>query len=161
MTTPLDVSAAVILNHGRLLLATRRPGGHLAGYWEFPGGKVHSDETLADCIQREIHEELHMQVAQASALFSITHCYPEKTIRLWFMRCEIAPEHAEPQCQEGQQAAWFDARALAALSLAPADQAMLDWLRQLPHGGADSPQVIDQEGTELFRRWLLSAHQEQ
>lgn len=155
MSAPLDVCAAVVIRNGRILLATRRPGGHLAGRWEFPGGKQHDNETLADCITRELREELDLQVTQASLLFSIIHRYPEKTIRLWFMRCELAATDGAVRCLEGQEAGWFAAAELHDLPLAPADHAVLAWL-----GGNDAAapelHVANVSGTEELRQWLCS-----
>ena len=62
----LDVCAAVVVaDDGRLLLATRRPGSHLAGKWEFHGGKVHPGESLEDCMRREAAEELGLLLTAA------------------------------------------------------------------------------------------------
>jgi 8-oxo-dGTP diphosphatase len=155
MSTPLHVCAAVAIAQGRLLLATRRPGGHLAGRWEFPGGKQEPRETAAECIRRELHEELNLQVKEATPLFSLLHHYPEKSIRLCFMRCELSGDLSALRCLEGQQAAWFSADDLHLLALAPADLAALNWLT---HGGAATPelQVIDKDGTAALRQWLRS-----
>jgi len=155
MSAPLDVCAAVVIRNGRILLATRRPGGHLAGRWEFPGGKQHDNETLADCITRELREELDLQVTQAFPLFSIVHRYPEKTIRLWFMRCELITADSAVRCLEGQEAGWFAATELKNLPMAPADHAVLAWL------GGDAPAasellIADACGTEELRQWLRS-----
>jgi len=154
MSAALDVCAAVAIRNGRILLATRRPGSHLVGRWEFPGGKRHGNETLADCITRELREELDLQVTQASPLFSIIHRYPEKTIRLWFMRCELADTDGTLRCLEGQDAGWFAAAELKDLSFAPADLAALTWLKGKD---AATPElhVADVGGTEELRQWLL------
>jgi hypothetical protein len=56
MTQPLDVSAALLFRNGQLLIAQRPPGGHLAGLWEFPGGKREPGETWEDCLRRELVE---------------------------------------------------------------------------------------------------------
>jgi 8-oxo-dGTP diphosphatase len=153
MSAPLDVCAAVIIHDDRILLATRRPGGHLAGRWEFPGGKQHVNETLADCIARELREELDLQARGASLLFSIVHRYPEKTVRLWFMRCDLLTDASALRCLEGQKAGWFTANELKDLPLAPADHAVLAWL-----GGDDAAtperRVADADGTNELRQWL-------
>ena len=78
----INVCAAVLLHEGKLLLTTRRPGGHLAGCWEFPGGKVNADETLEACIVRELKEELALSVNCVGELFSLAFDYPEKSIKL-------------------------------------------------------------------------------
>ena len=88
MTSPwINVCAAVVMRGRRFLLATRPDGTHLAGHWEFPGGKMHAGETLAACIIRELEEELGVTVAEPVEIAVIEHAYPEKRIRLHFMRC--------------------------------------------------------------------------
>lgn len=118
--TELDVCAAVIRRGNRLLLATRPPGSHLAGKWEFPGGKCHPGETLAACIVREIQEELGVTMHRPVLLCSLRHTYPDKAIRLHFLLGELAPE-AVPHGHEGQECGWFARTELRELDLAGAD----------------------------------------
>ena len=49
----LNVTAAIIEKEGKVLAARRKPGSHLAGYWEFPGGKLEEGETPEECLRRE------------------------------------------------------------------------------------------------------------
>ncbi len=116
----LDVCAAVIRRGNRLLLATRPPGSHLAGKWEFPGGKCHPGETLEACIVREIQEELGVTMLRPVLLCSLRHTYPDKAIHLHFMLGELAPE-AVPHGHEGQECGWFARAELGKLDLAGAD----------------------------------------
>ncbi|MFA6931899.1 MAG: (deoxy)nucleoside triphosphate pyrophosphohydrolase [Lentisphaeria bacterium] len=129
MNCPLEVCAAVIFHGGRLLLATRRPGGHLAGKWEFPGGKVKAGETLVACINRELQEELGLPVQQASLLFDVQHHYPEKTIHLHFLLCEIDSDKAVHP-REGQLVAWFQADQLPLQNMVPADRIAIEHIRR-------------------------------
>lgn len=64
MSEPIDVTAAVIRRDGRILVAQRGPKSHLAGFWEFPGGKfdLELDKDLPGCLKREIEEELGVKV---------------------------------------------------------------------------------------------------
>ena len=117
----VDVCAAVVMRGRRFLLATRPDGTHLAGQWEFPGGKVHAGETLAACIVRELEEELGVTVSGPAEIAVVEHEYPEKRIRLHFMRCTLA-ESAELKPQDGQQAGWFTPEEMAGLELAGADR---------------------------------------
>lgn len=124
----LVVCAAVVLQRQRFLLCRRPPGSHLAGHWEFPGGKVHEGESLEACIARELHEELGLKVVAARFLTTIDHDYPEKRIALHFLRCRLVPRQ-RPVPTEGQEAGWFTRRELPALELAPADRRFVDWLQ--------------------------------
>ena len=64
---------------GEILIARRQAGQHLAGLWEFPGGKVEAEEKDEVALKRELNEELGINVRSASHLFDIDHEYPEKT----------------------------------------------------------------------------------
>ncbi len=61
--TRLVVTAAVIERGGRYLVTRRQKGVHLEGLWEFPGGKCDAGESLADCLRRELREELGVDAA--------------------------------------------------------------------------------------------------
>lgn len=131
MAERIEVCAAVVLRGDRLLLATRRPGAHLEGKWEFPGGKIKSGETANACIEREMQEELQLQVHCHGELYSLDFDYPEKSVRLHFMLCHTDGE-ANPA--EGQHAGWFTAPEALALDLAPADSEALDYFKQASVG---------------------------
>src|SRR6185369_202540 len=83
----IEVAAGVVFRDGRVLITQRRPGGHLGGLWEFPGGKRESGETFARCLRRELMEELGIEAEVGECLGSVTHRYPGKTVRLKFYRC--------------------------------------------------------------------------
>lgn len=160
--TVVDVCAAVIFRGGRFLLATRPPGSHLAGQWEFPGGKVKTGESLTECMARELHEELGVRPAQMTPLFSILHHYPEKTVRLHFIRCLLAPQ-AHPDGREGQQTGWFAAAEIPWKALAAADRTLLEQIRggewrEAGNGETEQPEVpmaLDPRFVRNFQTWLL------
>ena len=134
--TELDVCAAVIRRGQRLLLATRPAGTHLAGKWEFPGGKRLPEESLEECIVREIREELGVTVRNPILLCRIRHTYPAKTIRLQFLGCELSPD-AEPHGHDGQEWGWYGLPEMPALDLAGADA---EFLRRLTAPPEDDEQ---------------------
>src|ERR1051325_7823323 len=88
-TPPLviEVAAGVVFHEGRMLITQRRPDDHLGGLWEFPGGKRERGETFEACLQRELKEELGIEVEVGEWLDSVTHSYPDRTISLKFYRC--------------------------------------------------------------------------
>lgn len=89
MTNTIKVTAAIITRADAVLLARRKPGAGLAGYWEFPGGKIEPGETACRCLERELLEELGL-VARAGAVFAENlHAYPDKTVHLIALRAEI------------------------------------------------------------------------
>lgn len=124
--SPIPVCAAVICEDGRWLLAERRAGSHLERHWEFPGGKIHAGETPAECIVREIHEELGVEIECQGEVAVIRHDYPEKSVELRFLECRILS--GTPHGREGQAVGWFSRAEIAGLTLAPADIAFLKHL---------------------------------
>ena len=153
----IEVCAAVILQDDRLLLATRRPGGHLAGKWEFPGGKIADGETTAECIARELEEELRLKVADATELFRMEYAYPEKTVGLHFMLCRLA-EKSTGKPAEGQNCGWFTAAEATALDLAPADERAIFLMRDAAEGNPhDEVTCLDiVKAKHLMDFWLTA-----
>lgn len=127
-TRAIDVSAALVFRNGRLLIAQRPPGGHLAGLWEFPGGKVEPGETWEQCLRRELIEELDVETFVGPLYQEILHEYPGKTVRLRFFTCRI-PSGAEPQPLGCADLRWISREELGAFEFPPADAALLDRLR--------------------------------
>jgi mutator protein MutT len=126
MDQPVSVAAGLIFRKGKLLITQRPAGSHLQGLWEFPGGKCESNETLPECLQREIFEELGVAVNVRGCLETLEHAYPEKTVRLSFFRCELAV--GEPEGMEGQAIAWISPEQLGDYSFPEADAKLLQKL---------------------------------
>ena len=119
------VTAAVIEHDGRLLVTRRLKGTHLEGYWEFPGGKCDPGETHADCLTRELREELAVPAAVGEEMLAVTHRYPDRVIELHFFRCRLS---GTPVPQLGQEMRWVTRRELASLPLPPADADLVELL---------------------------------
>jgi mutator protein MutT len=124
------VAAAVVERDGAFLLTRRLDGTHLAGHWEFPGGKRHAGEALQDCLVREIREELDADVDVGREILAAVHEYPEGTIELHFFRCEL---RTKPRPTLGQGMRWVALHDLPAVRLPPAD----DELVRMLTGGVD------------------------
>jgi 8-oxo-dGTP diphosphatase len=121
------VTAAVIERSGRFLVTRRQDGVHLAGYWEFPGGKCHPGEGLAPCMMRELREELDVDVEVGDELLSTTHDYPDRRVELHFLRCALL---SEPLPQLGQDMRWVARRDLTMLEFPAADTELIRMLTQ-------------------------------
>lgn len=124
----VHVVAGVLRNAAdRILLAQRLPGKHLAGGWEFPGGKVEPGETRFDTLKRELHEELGVEVQGARPLLCVRHAYPERVILLdvWIVTQYLG----EPLGQEGQPLRWCAREDLPHAELLPADKPIVTALR--------------------------------
>jgi len=92
----IDVAAALVFRDGKVLITRRRVGAHLGGLWEFPGGKREPNEAFETCLQRELREELGIEVAVGELVESLTHSYPEKTVHLKFFRCRWTEHEPQP-----------------------------------------------------------------
>jgi 8-oxo-dGTP diphosphatase len=113
---------------GRLLLAQRPAGKHLAGLWEFPGGKVEPGEADAAALARELQEELGCMVTVGVALSPVRHDYGGRLIELRPYLCRVAALSAAPRGCEGQALAWVTAADLVGYSMPPADEPILaEW----------------------------------
>jgi 8-oxo-dGTP diphosphatase len=119
------VTAAIIIRNGRFLV-TRRPAGvHLEGHWEFPGGKCEPGETLAQCMVRELREELAVYAEVRGEVLTTAHDYPDRRVELHFLRCRIM---GEPRPQQGQEMRWVARSALPGLQFPPADAELIQVL---------------------------------
>ena len=116
------VVAAIIQRDESFLLTLRPDGTHLAGHWEFPGGKVDPHETHHEALRREVFEELDAVVEVGDLAHTVTHAYPEKTVRLFFYRCEL---RGEPKPMMGQEMRWVHKRQLAQLPFPEADRELI------------------------------------
>jgi mutator protein MutT len=125
-SAPIVVTAAVIERDGRSLVTRRPDGVHLAGLWEFPGGKCGHAEPLTRCLEREILEELGTPCRVGPEVFTITHEYPERTVELHFFECAL---DGEPRPLINQEMRWVRREDLAALDFPAADAALIEALR--------------------------------
>ena len=116
------VTAALIECEGRYLVTRRQPGVHLEGYWEFPGGKCGRAESLSECLERELREELAVDARVGLEVFTTTHAYAERRVELHFFQCELA---GRPSPQLGQEMRWVPTSELTALVFPPADSELI------------------------------------
>ena len=130
MNRPIVVAAGLLFREGKLRITQRPAAGHLAGLWEFPGGKCEPGETLPECLQRELHEELGIVVNVRECVETLEHTYPEKTVQLSFYRCALVM--GEPEGREGQAMKWVNSEELDGISFPEADARLLEQLKSNP-----------------------------
>jgi 8-oxo-dGTP diphosphatase len=125
----LVVAAALVDDDNRVLIAQRPPGKPMAGLWEFPGGKLRTGETPEAALQRELREELGIDISAAClAPFTFaSHRYPEFHLLMPVYLCRRW--HGTPQPQEGQRLAWVRPLRLAEYPMPPADVPLVAMLR--------------------------------
>lgn len=125
----IQVAAGLIVREGHYLIARRRADTHLGGLWEFPGGKRESGESLEDCLQRELREELGVDVTLPVHFRVIRHAYPGKTVELHFFRCAIS--RGEAQALDCEEVRWVLPGELTDYEFPPADRPLLEALQAL------------------------------
>ena len=129
MAAVLVVAAALCDPQGRILIAQRPATKHMAGRWEFPGGKVAAGESEPQALIRELREELGVQVREPQFCLRLTHSYPDRTVEL---SCWIVRDFAgEPQGLDGQQLKWVPAAELAQQDILEADLPFIEALQRL------------------------------
>jgi 8-oxo-dGTP diphosphatase len=121
------VTAAIIRRDGRYLVTRRPSGTHLAGVWEFPGGKCDDGESLTSCMARELDEELGIKATVGAEVFTITHDYPDRRVELHFFECQTTDD---PSPLLGQEMQWVAGEQLAGLEFPPADAELIRMLAQ-------------------------------
>jgi len=121
-----QVTAAVIVEHGRLLLTRRPPGDHLAGLWELPGGKVEPGETPQECLARELVEELAMTSDVGELLASVTYHYAHGSFELLAYRVTRMSDY---ELHVHDESVWVRLGEVAGFSLAPADVLLIEQLQ--------------------------------
>jgi mutator protein MutT len=121
------VAAAVIDAEGRALIAQRPRGKHLAGGWEFPGGKLEPGEERLAGLARELREELGITIATPRPLIRVRHAYPscEVLLDIWVVK----RYSGEPRGLDGQALRWCTQDELATAELLPADKPIVAALR--------------------------------
>ncbi len=127
------IGVAVIWNdQGQILIDRRRELGLMGGMWEFPGGKVETGETIEECIQREILEELGIEIAVGDRLITIDHDYTKFRVTLTVHHCSHLT--GEPQPIECDEIRWVNLEELESLHLSRS---------QHPNNQRPPPAIID------------------
>ncbi|MCW8865987.1 MAG: 8-oxo-dGTP diphosphatase MutT [Colwellia sp.] len=104
-------------------LTKRLEHSHQGGKWEFPGGKVESNETVAQALARELKEEIAIEVLSCQPLINIKHDYTDKKVLL---DVYIVDHYVgEPSAQEGQGQGWFSLTELQKLDFPAANQTII------------------------------------
>jgi 8-oxo-dGTP diphosphatase len=121
------IAGALFDSQGRVLIAQRPPGKHMAGGWEFPGGKLEPGEQPLAGLQRELREELGVDVHQALPLIAYEHAYADRRVLLdlWL----VSRFTGTPASLDNQALQWVSLDDLATVGLLEADLPMIPALR--------------------------------
>ena len=126
----LVVAAALYDRDGRILIAERPAGKHMAGRWEFPGGKVNAGESEADALTRELREELGIEVASSHPFMRLAHSYADRDVELSMWIVERFA--GEPQGLDGQRLKWVQPARLSDEDILEADRPFVEALKERP-----------------------------
>ncbi len=126
---PVLVAAAVLIRDGRVLITQRKAGTHLAGLWEFPGGKVEAEEDPRSALVRELREEVGVKAQVGRAFDVVFHRYPSKSVLLLFYEVSLASDSPEPQALDVAAVRWAAHAELRDDEFPPADVDILAQVR--------------------------------
>jgi 8-oxo-dGTP diphosphatase len=129
MSNRIRVVAAVIKKEDKYLITRRAPSKHLAGFWEFPGGKIEEGETPEACLIREIDEELDITVSVRAFFMENEHIYPSKKIILIAFFCEMTA--GEITLKDHDKFEWVSKEQFDHYKFAPADIPFVKALQSL------------------------------
>ena len=122
----VDVAVGVLIDaEGRFLLTSRPQGKVYAGWWEFPGGKLETGESVQQALRRELHEELGITIGDAVPWQVTRMDYAHARVRLHF--CRVHDWRGEFEMRERQAMAW-QSLPVTVSPVLPGTLPVLDWL---------------------------------
>lgn len=156
----IDVTAAIIEKAGKVLAARRKPGIHLSGYWEFPGGKLENGETPEECLQRELEEEFTITSEIGAFVGESIYDYGNKVVRLLAYRVE----HIDGVFQliDHDEIRWLRLDELNDVEWAPADIPLVKQYKALAgtsiyyrdNAAAYCDETVDLDLLDIYPRFL-------
>lgn len=123
---PLRVVAGIIRRNGLILIARRRQGDALGGYWEFPGGRVEPREAYRVALARELREELGITAQVGDLYHTSLNSFRDRLLQIRFYECTIV--QGEPQPLEADELRWVTPADLLHFKFPPADQSLIELL---------------------------------
>ncbi len=126
---PAQCAELVISKSTQFFLTKRLAKAHQGNKWEFPGGKLENNETIAQTLVRELKEEVAIEVLSCQPLLEIKHDYGDKQVCLEVFI--VGHYVGKPCAQEGQQQGWFTFSQLSELDFPRANLAILEKLEQM------------------------------
>lgn len=125
---PVEVAVAVIPGADNTVLVSQRAANvHLAGLWEFPGGKLEPGESAQQALRRELREEIGIEVEHATPIMSLSYAYPEKNVILHIFK--VSQFRHQPIAREQQPLRYQAIASLCANDFPAANRAIIRWLQ--------------------------------
>jgi 8-oxo-dGTP diphosphatase len=124
----IQVTAAILVNDGMLLIAKRRAMARLPNLWDLPGGKVEPDETPEECLKRELIEEFGIEIRVLEQVGTSTYTYDFDTVELLAFRADW--EKGDFHSKDHQEIRWAFPHELDQFEFAPADAVFVEQIRK-------------------------------
>jgi 8-oxo-dGTP diphosphatase len=124
----LKVTAGIIEKDGKILIAKRRKDDPLKDKWEFPGGKIESDETPEECLKRELHEELGIEAEIGEYIASTSHTYIHVSVELLFFKVKSISGNI--RAKDHQEVRWTAPDDLDRYDFPEADRPVIEILQK-------------------------------
>jgi 8-oxo-dGTP diphosphatase len=122
------VTAAIMIDNGKVLIAQRKPSARLALLWEFPGGKLENGETPEQCLKRELDEEFEIEVKVGAHLGTSIWAYDFGTVELMAFNTKLIG--GEFRLNDHVQITWVSREEIDAFEFAPADLPFVEMIRR-------------------------------
>lgn len=140
---PVLVAVALVAHGDRggqptYVLTRRKPGGHLPGAWELPGGKVDPGELAEDALRRELREELGVEVGAVTPLTFSHYRYPEREVLLLFFKTHTLDPSIPPRALSAEEVAFVTREELLRVDLPRANAPLIVALRRGDEGRGDA-----------------------
>lgn len=124
------VGTGIIVRNGKILIAQRPEGKSLAGFWEFPGGKLEPNETIEQCLIRELKEELSVEAIIGDFIMTTSHDYEHGSFSLEVFFVHI-PDDAQPKNNVHQQLKWVTPQEMELYTFPIADIVIIEKLKTI------------------------------
>lgn len=124
-----EVTAAIIIDKSKILIAQRGANEKLSGKWEFPGGKIEVGETPQQCLKREIKEELELDIEIGNYLGESIYTYPNDEIKLIVYFATVSG--GEMKLSVHDKVEWITISEIDEYDFAPADIPFVEKLKEV------------------------------
>jgi mutator protein MutT len=140
MKKQIDVTAAIIVKDNKVFAARRKTGAHLAGFWEFPGGKLEAGETPEQCLARELKEELSITTRVGAFVGESVYDYGAKIVRL--MAYQVEHLSGDFELIDHDELRWLDLDDLNSVEWAPADIPLVEQYKKLVAASSNTSSLV-------------------
>lgn len=125
---PIEVAVGVLVEKSKILIQKRPENGLMGCLWEFPGGKLETDESPEAALEREFFEELGLHVSCLDKITTIRHAYTNFRVTLHAFRCRLSKPYQKPQLRAASEARWVTRNQLDEFAFPAANRKLINIL---------------------------------